>query len=303
MAPFLKGIFAQPTVYFLVLGVGVFWLDRRLNDDSTIYVTASARADVERRLRAELGRAPSDAELEGGVELWRENEALYREGVKLGLLQQDSMMRAHLATKLRAIAAERVVVSEPTEQELRAYLQANGDALRTPALFDVEHVFLSRASTVAGGSETQGEAPSDAHRKSQRDAHTEAQLDAKNDELMHARTQAALARLGAGAEPQNVSDPFPRGTQFLDKTRAQLEQALGVDLNPMATDPKTGVWYTLHSKRGVHLLRLTRIDAGAPNFEKLRPALRLAVIAREKERQAQQFADEVQSQYRFEAEP
>jgi hypothetical protein len=150
-------------------------------------------------------------------------------------------------------------------------LEQHAEAFRTPVSYDVEHVFIARAFT-----------PS-------------------SDDLEQ-RTSAALARLNAGASLGSVGDHFPRGPSFTGESLSSLEQALGIELGQQLESAPLGTWQRFGGKRGVHILRVTRRTGGHASFEQLRPALRLAVQAQEKELRVRQFVDQIEARYRFESE-
>lgn len=265
----------QPLPYFLALGALIFALDSVLSqDDNVIVVSQAVRSEVALKTELELGRTPQPEEVQAALEQWRETEALYREGLKLGLLDNDEVVRAHIANKLRYVASQRVVVSEPSETTLRAYLRAHEERFRQPTAFDLEHVFVARHAPGLKG-------------------------DAANPRV---RAEQLLKQLRQGADWKTLGDHFPRGPQFSNRSRQDLERALKLDLSSAFDSPRTDVWTMVEGKRGFHLLRITRISGGV-DFDRLKETLRLAVQADEKERAAQRFVDEVQGRYEFEVEP
>ena len=268
----------QPLPYFLALGALIFGFDSVLSqDDNVIVVSQAVRSEVALKTELELGRTPQSEEVQAALEQWRETEALYREGLKLGLLDNDEVVRAHIANKLRYVASQRIVVSEPSEATLRAYLRAHEERFRQPTTFDLEHVFVARYVPGLNGGATIAATP-------------------------RARAEQLLEQLRQGADWKTLGDHFPRGPQFSNKSRQELERALKLDLSSAFDSPRTDVWTMVEGKRGFHLLRITRISGGV-DFDRLKETLRLAVQADEKERAAQRFVDEVQSRYEFEVEP
>jgi hypothetical protein len=70
-------------------------------------------------------RVPSDAELEKMIESWVASEILYREGKALGVDRGDDMIRDRVAFKLQLLIFDQIRVSQPTEDQLRAWFADN----------------------------------------------------------------------------------------------------------------------------------------------------------------------------------
>src|SRR5690606_35705700 len=121
MANLSRAWLAQPLPYFLALGAAIFVIDSCFSStDNKIVVGQEVRAELAAKTQLELGRVPRPQEFEAALEQWKENEALYREGLSLGLLENDDFIRTHIANKLRYVASERTIIAEPSEATLRA---------------------------------------------------------------------------------------------------------------------------------------------------------------------------------------
>ena len=141
------GALRQPLPYFLLLGAAVFGVDSWLqNRRAGISVSDEVRREVAAQLEQSSSRPPSQEELRRGLQEWTDNELLSREAAELGLDQNDSVIREHLAQKLRYIVLERTVLPEPSEAELKAELEARPARYRGPVSFDLTHVFISRSA-------------------------------------------------------------------------------------------------------------------------------------------------------------
>jgi len=72
-----------------------------------------------------MGRAPTDAELDAAVTRYVREEVLYREALRLGLDQDDAVVRQRMVAKMDMTASAAAELTEPDEATLRAYLKAN----------------------------------------------------------------------------------------------------------------------------------------------------------------------------------
>ncbi len=255
----------EPLVYFVLAGALIFGIDHALRrNGETIRITPAVRDELARSTQARLGRPGDAAELDAELERWKQQEALYREAVKMGLLESDPSVRAHIAGQLLNIARERDVLAPPTEAELRDYLERHRRDYSVPPSFDFEHVFVSRA---------QGDPQ------------------ARADEL--------LANLRAGASPEGLGDWFPRGNRFTSEPLPNIAGLLGDRAAKDMPGYVVGEWNLVEGPRGFHAVRVTRVDRGEPDFDKLHKALLMGYEAEQRERAAEAYARQIESRYRF----
>jgi hypothetical protein len=255
----------EPLVYFVLAGTLVFGVSAALGRDAnTIRIPPQVKGEIARALQGRLGRAPGATDLEGELERWKEEQALYREAVKMGLRDDDPFVVSHIAAKLRNIARERDVFPEATDQDLREFLERNRSRFSVPATYDFEQVFLSQ---------THDDAPQ--------------------------RAQQIVAELRAGMPPEGLGDWFPRGTRFSSQTANDVAQLLGEQAATEIAGYAVHDWHLVQGPRGFHAIRVTAVDRGEPDFDKLRPALVIAYDAQRRDDAARSFARQVTGRYRF----
>jgi hypothetical protein len=259
--PFLR----EPLVYFVLVGASIFGVDRALQRDAeTIRITPPVRDEIARSLRVRLGRLPDVNETKEELERWKQEQALYREGLKMDLAKGDPVVRAHIASKLLQIARERDVLPEATDAELRDYLERHRSTFTLAPAFDFIQVFISQTRSDAG-----------------------------------AQAEQVLSRLREGASTEGLGDWFPRGNQFSHETLADISMLLGEQAAKEIPRYVVGEWNLVAGPRGFHAVRVLGVDRGEPDFESLRPALVLALEAERRESAAQAFAREIEGHYRF----
>jgi hypothetical protein len=260
-----SALLREPLFAFFLIGMAVFGVDSALRGERrTIRVTPSVRHEVAQSLESRLGRPPESAELEAGVEQWKEEEALYREGLRTGQLEQDGVIRAHVAAKLLAIARERDVFAEPTEAELRDFLERHRKTYTFAPTFDFDQVFIA---------ETRSDARAGAER--------------------------VLSTLRAGASPEGLGDWFPRGHSFRQMTKSDVSTLFGAEAAREMPGYAAGDWNLVSGPRGFYALRLLHSDRGEPDFAKLRPSLALALEAEQRDNAARAYARLIMAHYRF----
>ncbi len=138
----------EPLVHFLVLAALLFVLeqvfsstqkDKIIVDRQTVEYLIKQREDLELRTLA-------PEEREETIASFVEDEILYNEAYKRGLDRGDSRMRRNMILKMRGLLIGDL--DQPTEDELRAYYQANLDQFTRPAMISLDHVLFSDPTKV-----------------------------------------------------------------------------------------------------------------------------------------------------------
>lgn len=120
----------EPLVHFLFGGALLFaffaWKGTPADPASReITVDEQALAGIALGFEQQLARAPTDSELDNLVERYVREEVLYREALRLGLDQDDAVVRRRLAQKMDLIAGAQAEVATPSEDVLQAWLDSN----------------------------------------------------------------------------------------------------------------------------------------------------------------------------------
>ena len=101
----LGSILKQPLLWFSLIGALLFLADSRLKEErSEIIVTPTLRDRLANLWTTQTGLIASEAEINSLLENWLKEEVLYREALRLGLDQEDTIVRRHLVQKLSFIA-------------------------------------------------------------------------------------------------------------------------------------------------------------------------------------------------------
>jgi hypothetical protein len=223
----------EPLVHFAVLGALLFGADalRQATGRETIVIDRPAvQAMVDQQVQL-LGRPLSEAERQRLVQGMIDDAVLLREAYKRGL-EQDSLVEQHLVQKMRFMLNEDL--PEPSEAELRAYLQANLERYRSPPALTLDQVYFANPAAVPGG---------------------------------------LLGRLRAGAEIDGLGDPlYMLGHRLTGYSARDLTDLLGADNARRIFELPPGEWQgPLRSAEGVHFVRVVAKEpARVPAFEEIR---------------------------------
>lgn len=252
---FVGALLREPLVVFALVGAGVFLLaaarkappapsvQQPATSSGPIVLTRAERARLIEELARTLERQPTVAELRARIDAYREEEALVREALALGLAEHDPIVRQRLATRLLRTLAEASRPAEPTEAALRerfARLPNEGAERRSG-----EQLFFARTRPAAS-----------------------------------ADADAARAIAERGAAPTAASDPPPGGRTFFERVESELVAALGAACARSVFTAPIGAWVRCSSSAGEHLIRVqSRTGGTTPRFEDLRPRLREELLA------------------------
>lgn len=246
----------EPLVHFALLGGLLFAFDAmRSEDDAAARAEVCAGAGVppgpivvDDALRATLVRQweqthatpPDPAQLERLVERWIDEEVLYREGLAAALAEGDAVVRERIASQMAYVLGARIVVPEPTEDELRAWFEDHASTWAEPDRVDFTQVY------VAG-----------------------------DDAAAQARAGELLGLLQGGADPDGLGDTFAGGRRFRGRRLVELAERFGpafvegIDAQPEDT------WMVRPSALGLHLVRIDRRTASRqPALDAVRDAVR-----------------------------
>ena len=237
----------EPFIWFLLLGLLVFALDRMAGDrhQLEIVIDGALRDRLSTAWQASYGRAPEPAELQGLIDKHVEEEMLYREAKTLGLDRHDEIVRRRLAQKTRFLHEDSSPPPEITEQQLRDWLEANRKDYERPVRLSFRHVFVDP--------EHYGEG-------------------------LGARLAALAGQLQAA---EGLND-LPKGDLLLlpdafeQTTPARVADQFGHDFAARLGKVPVGQWSgPVESAYGMHFVLLEqRTPAFIPGFDELRPELR-----------------------------
>lgn len=228
----------QPLIQFLLLGGLLFALDHYLvlneDDPRHILIDDNQLAQLIDIFKDGQGRQPSPVEVSNLVRKWSQNEILYREAVNMGLDKGDDMVRNRLILKIRNVLFGNVLPEEPTEADLRDWLEQNRVRFDTPERFDFEQFALE-----AHGDETSA--------------------------------RALAVSLGSDAPPVEVARKLRR---YEARPGNNVTAMFGEDALAAMTSAPVGQWTPVQSDRYWHVARITKtLPPESADFETLRNLL------------------------------
>jgi len=241
-------IIREPLLHFLIAGVLIFAGYSAMVDPKTTEGADTIRiGDTEMQfLRAQheklWGRPPTDRDLAPLVQEFIREEVLYREGVAMGLDQDDVIVRRRIGQKMEFMIGDLAVPAEPDDEMLTTYLDANRDKYLEPPHLTFTHVYFN--------------------------------VDQRGEQA-RADAASALIEIGNRERAPEVGDRFALSVDYADETAREVDQSFGPDFGGQLLAAPVGEWSgPLESAYGLHLVRvLARTDPRLPDFDELRDRL------------------------------
>ena len=143
-------LFKSPLIYFFVLGFVVFglhsFLNRAKQDDKDPFTVEVTSADIEwirSSWEARMKRQPTQQELQGLISRFIRDEILHREALAMDLDDHDLVIQRRLVQKLTFVFEDLAESVEPTDEELKKYMQEKQDNYRIPEMITFTHVYFN----------------------------------------------------------------------------------------------------------------------------------------------------------------
>jgi hypothetical protein len=262
----MRGLLREPLVHFLLGGAAIFLLHGWMADPGAgpqdrILVSEDRVSMLVRSFERTWMRAPTGPELQGLIDDYVTEEVLYREALALGLDRDDLVVRRRMRQKMEFLN-EGLTESDPTEEDLHAFLAAHPERSRIPSRVSFTQVFLNPAAD-------------------------------------DARAADLLALLRAGEDPSSVGDAtlLPQGLS--GATPSQVAGTFGTAFAEALAEASPGTWSgPIASSFGRHLVRVDAYEPGRlPRLEEVRDAVEREWAGERRREARERFTDELRQRY------
>ena len=273
----LRRLLREPLVHFLFLAGLIFaaygLLAGRVETEEAIVVTPAKIEQMAAIFARTWQRPPTADELKGLIDDHVKEEIYVREAMRLGIDQNDTVIRRRLRLKMEFLDDAAAQATPPSEADLAAYLAAHPETFRTAPQVAFEQVYVD-----AGKRGTA--ATSDAA--------------ALLDSL---RKDAAFA--------SSAGDPtlLPPAMPLTD--RQGMAQLFGDDFAAAVAALPPGDWQgPIASAFGLHLVRVTdRAEGGLPALAEIRAEVEREWLNDRRETLSRERLDELLTRYKVTIEP
>jgi hypothetical protein len=145
----MKSLFKQPLLHFVLVGLllfliyGFFGKNEADIAKSEIYITKGQIDLMRTHWTRQLGRVPTNEEMQGLINDFIREEILMREAIAMGLDKDDIIIRRRLAQKMEFIAGDMLTVKEPDSAEIANYYENNKALFQEPGNISFYQIYFS----------------------------------------------------------------------------------------------------------------------------------------------------------------
>lgn len=231
----LRAAFKEPLVHFLLAGLALFlffaWRGDAVDPESrTITITEEQVGRLAASWTQSWQRPPSQSELDALIRDFVKEEIYYREGLRLGLEQDDPIIRRRIRSKMEFLAISELENEVPSDATLQALLDKSPQTYAQDARYSFDQIYLG----------------------------------AQDEAAARSRAKQILESLKNGAEWQNLGDAIslPRSPDNVDRT--QIASDFGDAFATALAGLKPGAWSgPVASGFGLHLVRIRAVQTSS----------------------------------------
>jgi peptidyl-prolyl cis-trans isomerase C len=244
-------ILREPLLHFLVLGAFVYVAATHFDTDSTRYqidAGPAQRARIAATYLQQYGVSATPGQLDHLLDQYVRSEILYREGLAMGLAQNDEIVRRRVVQKIEFVNEDLDTGVEPDGARLAAYFERHRDRYDTAPTVSFEQIFFS--------------------------------ADRGGDAAAKGRAEAALQASSSGKAADG--DAFATGAEFSSLSRTDANSLFGDSQLSAAlfAHPARAWTGPFRSAYGWHLVRITdRQPAHAVQLDAVKARVRSDYVA------------------------
>lgn len=222
----------EPLVHFLIAGLLIFLIYGSLGSatnasDRRISITEDQVKRLATQWAQTWQRPPSPTELDGLIRDYIKEEIYYREALRLGLDQDDLVVRRRMHSKMEFLATAEAENMTATDAKLQAWLDKNPTKYAADPVYSFEQVFVRTDD----GADQAG-----------------------------ARAKALLKGLKAGS--RKTGDPISLPSSLEAASAFEINRQFGEEFAAALKTLPVGAWSgPVTSGFGLHLVRISRAAA------------------------------------------
>ena len=138
--------FKDPLILFFIGGAGLFAMAEFVDSEEISYQIDIREADLSRlndQWAMQMRRPATEKELENLTEQLIKEEIYYREAKRLGLDQNDTIVRRRMVQKLTFLTEDIATTDMPDEETLKDHYDQNIEKYRQPKRYSFQHRYFS----------------------------------------------------------------------------------------------------------------------------------------------------------------
>lgn len=144
----MKNILREPLLHFIIIGVFLFlissWVEnRRKLASQEIVIDDNVVERMTNQYQQQMGKPLGDEGLNAMISQYIQNEIYYREALKLGLGNNDEIIRRRLSQKYMFLLTDIAVPKTPSDADLKKYFSENISLFREKGSLTFTHIYFS----------------------------------------------------------------------------------------------------------------------------------------------------------------
>lgn len=243
----MKKLLKEPLMHFVLLGCLLFALyglvNKQNDSESVILIDDFDMNNIIASWEMQWKRLPTDEELKSLVDLNIKQEIFYQEALKMNLDHNDEIIKRRLAQKMQFLSNDLAAISEPTDEELKKFYDANFENYLSPPMLSFYQIIFSPDN----------------------------RKDPKND----AEQTLLKFKEVSFEEMKNKGDALPFPFYFENQDANEINRQLGMQFSETLESLKTDTWTgPIQSGFGYHLIYITDKTASQkPDFADVKKEL------------------------------
>ena len=277
----MSKLLKEPLVHFIIAGVVLFFIYGFFGkgadepNEKTIQISKGQIDLMHAHWSRQLGRPPTESELQGLIDDHIREEILMQEARAMGLDKDDIIIRRRLAQKMEFVSGDMLTVNEPTDEEISKYFDLHKKEFHVPGKVSFLQVFFS----------------------------VDARPEAQSMELAE-KTKNKLNMLSVDdVDFLKFGDRTMVRTEYVALSKAQIISEFGnTEIAEKVAEAQMNIWEgPFRSNFGLHLIYiLEREPDYTPELQEVTSKIKTSMIDERKELLDEQFMSELRSRYTIE---
>ena len=249
---------------FFLVGVTIYLAESIFNSndlDSDIYISDRQINNLINSWNAQVGRNPNADELINLINNLIEEEILYREALKLGLEQDDEIIRRRLAQKIIFLKRDAETFT-PSDEDLKNFFVQNQSNYVSEDVYTFEHYFFG------------------------------------NNTGAREKAETNLSKLLSGQIPE-MGLPFYSGNTFTSHPLQKIEDIFGGEFAEDIDTLDVGRWAgPIQSAFGYHNVMIKSIEnSEVPSFDAVKNIVLADYLEANSDQAIKEFMEQIKSEY------
>jgi peptidyl-prolyl cis-trans isomerase C len=144
----MKKILREPLLHFIIIGAFLFllsgWVDsKRKQANQQIAIDTNVVERMTNQYQQQMGKPLGEDGLNAMINQYIQNEIYYREALKLGLENDDEIIRRRLSQKYVFLLIDNTIPKTPSDEELKKYYSNNLSLFRDSGRLTFTHIYFS----------------------------------------------------------------------------------------------------------------------------------------------------------------